>query len=69
MSEESSKAREFQRAVSDRRVGIASEFWGFLKHNKKWCLLPFVVVILLIGLLVIFFDDTATTDIYTLLWS
>ena len=66
MNENSSKAKEFQRAGSDRRVGVASEFWGFLKHNKKWWLLPIVVVILLVGLLVILGGTGAAPFIYTL---
>ena len=66
MPQESSRAREFERAGKARRGGVVTEFWGFLKHNKKWWLLPIVVVILLVGLLVILGGTGAAPFIYTL---
>ena len=34
---------DFDRAASEERVGLVTEFWEFLKDNKKWWLLPIVV--------------------------
>ena len=33
---------DFEREATGRRAGLVSEFWSFLKHNKKWWLLPIV---------------------------
>lgn len=46
------KADEFQREAETERVGLAAEFWDFLKYNKKWWLLPILLVVALIGALV-----------------
>ena len=34
--------KEFKRAATEARVGLFTEFWEFLKDNKKWWLLPIV---------------------------
>ncbi len=34
--------------------GLFAEFWDFLKHEKKWWLLPLVFVLVALGLLLIF---------------
>jgi hypothetical protein len=45
---------EFEKAGAEQaRIGLVREFWGFLRHNKKWWLLPILIVLLLLGLLVI----------------
>ncbi len=51
------------RAGSD---GIVSEFWGFLKDNKKWWLAPIIISILGLGLLVLLGGTAAAPFIYTL---
>lgn len=55
---------EFVREAAADRVGLAAEFWDFLKHNKKWWLLPILVVLLLIGLLVVLGSTGAAPFIY-----
>lgn len=50
-ADESDPAR-FERMAAGRDAGLLAEFWGFLRHNKKWWLLPILVVIGLFGLLV-----------------
>ncbi|PWU09143.1 MAG: hypothetical protein C5B50_28030 [Verrucomicrobia bacterium] len=40
-------------AAEQKRVGFVREFLGFLRDNKKWWLLPIVIVLLLFGLLVL----------------
>ena len=37
----------------EKRVSLAAEFWDFIKHNKKYWLLPIIIVILGLGLLVL----------------
>lgn len=53
MPEKSSDAREFEQEAQGRRMSIIGEFWEFLKHNKKWWLLPILVVMFLMGILVV----------------
>jgi hypothetical protein len=52
-------------AKSDR-TGLVSEFWDFLKHNKKWWLLPIIIVVLALGALVFLSGSGAAPFIYTL---
>ena len=66
MSQESRNAEEFRREGAAGRSGFVGEFWGFLKHNKKWWLLPILVVMLLIGVLVILGGTAGAPFIYTL---
>lgn len=49
-----------------RRPGIVSEFWLFLKANKKWWLIPVVISILFFGVLVFFSATPVAPFIYTL---
>jgi len=43
----------FRAEAGAPRPGLLREFWEFLKHNKKWWLLPILIVILVFGLLVV----------------
>jgi len=68
---EASKAKkdqvdEFIQASQEGRSGMVSEFWAFLKHNKKWWLTPIILVILLVGLLVIASGSGVGPFIYAL---
>jgi hypothetical protein len=40
---------QFAREAEGERTGLLAEFWDFLKHNKKWWLLPMLVVIALLA--------------------
>ncbi|MBX7103261.1 MAG: hypothetical protein K1X57_04230 [Gemmataceae bacterium] len=46
--------------------GFLAEFWLFIRHNKKWWLLPIVAIILLLGLLVTLSATGAAPFIYTI---
>ena len=48
------------------RPNLFSEFWLFLKQNKKWWLLPIVLVILLLGVLIFMSGTPAAPFLYTL---
>ena len=52
--------------AQEPRQGLVSEFWDFLKHNKKWWLLPIIIVILGLGALVFLSGSGAAPFIYTL---
>jgi hypothetical protein len=51
-SDSNRKAEDFQRQAEQAPPGLISEFIDFILHNKKWWLIPIVVVLLLLGLLV-----------------
>jgi hypothetical protein len=53
-------------AQAEGDVGLVREFWSFLRHNKKWWLLPLVIVLLLLGMLSLLSGSAATPFIYTL---
>ena len=46
--------------------GFFSELVMFLRHNKKWYLIPIVVSILLLGVLIALGSTGAAPFIYTL---
>jgi hypothetical protein len=46
---------------------VIGEFWNFLKQEKKYWLMPIVIVFLLFGLLLVFSQTSAVAPfIYTL---
>jgi hypothetical protein len=45
---------------------ILGDFWAFLRYNKKWWLLPILVVLVLLGALVVLSGTAAAPFIYTL---
>jgi hypothetical protein len=55
-----------QIAKAEGQGNIVSEFWFFLSHNKKWWLLPIIVILLGFGLLVALSGTAAAPFIYTL---
>ena len=59
---------EFEQFADEPRIGLAAEFWEFLKHNKKWWLLPILLVFLVLGVLVLLTSSApaALPFIYTL---
>src|SRR5262249_7037978 len=57
---------EFLRQAGERRTGLLADFLDFLRDNKKWWLLPIVIVMLLVGLLVLLGGTGLAPFIYTL---
>ncbi len=56
---------QFEQLAKEGRPSLVSEFWDFLKHNKKWWLLPIVLVLLLLGLIVLLAGTSVAPFIYT----
>jgi hypothetical protein len=49
------------------KTQVLAEFWEFLRFNKKYWLLPIVIVLVLAGLLVVLAQGSAVAPfIYTL---
>ena len=47
-------------------ASLVSEFWQFLRHSKKWWLLPIVAILVVFGVLVLLSSTAAAPFIYTL---
>ena len=57
---------DFQTRAKARRTSFLGEFWGFLRNNKKWWMLPMLGIILLLGVLVLVSGSPVAPFIYTL---
>lgn len=51
-SNQNHQADDFQRQAEQTSPGLISEFIDFVLHNKKWWLIPIIVVLLILGVLV-----------------
>ena len=60
------KTGEFDELARKSRASLPVEFWYFLKHNKKWWLLPILIVLLILGLLVLLGGTAIAPFIYPL---
>ena len=57
---------EFEKAAAEQgQPGLLAEFWGFLSENKKWWLLPILVILLLFGFLIFLSGTGLAPFIYT----
>ena len=57
---------DFEKQATEAGGGFISEFWVFLKENKKWWLLPILLAFLLMGALLLAGGTGAAPFIYTL---
>ena len=67
MATKQSNDDSFERAVHNNRPStLLGEFIAFLRYNKKWWLLPILLVLLLFGVLIFLSGTGAAPFIYTL---
>ena len=57
---------EFEKAAREPEPSLARQFLVFLSENKKWWLLPILLVLGLIGMLTVLAGTGAAPFIYTL---
>ena len=57
---------EFEKEAAKKRPNIVAEFWQFLKQNKKWWILPILVLLVLFGALLVLGTTGAAPFIYTI---
>lgn len=65
----SDAADSFAKQAQQDNIGFFAEFRDFLKHNKKWWLLPIIIMLILVSGLVILGSiggGAAAPFIYTL---
>jgi hypothetical protein len=61
-----SNKNQFEKAGSEKRAGLISEFAGLLKQNKKYWLIPIILMLLVFSLLILLGGTAAAPFIYTL---
>lgn len=61
-----SSSKDFEKLAAEREIGLISELWLFLKHTKKFWLLPLVITLVVVGFLVYLSSSAAAPFIYTL---
>jgi hypothetical protein len=59
---------EFEKAArrEEGQGGLLLEFWAFLRENKKWWLLPILILFLILGGLILLQTTGLAPFIYTL---
>jgi hypothetical protein len=62
-----SPGSEFREAAREKQPSLVAEFALFILENKKWWLIPILLVLGLVGLLVVFGSSGAAPFIYTLI--
>jgi hypothetical protein len=58
--------KSFEDAAGEKQPSLGQEVLEMLRHNKKWWLVPIIVVLALFGLLLILGTTGAAPFIYTL---
>jgi hypothetical protein len=62
-----SSPNRFEQAAAQRSGGgIVGEFWEFLRTNRKWWLVPILVVFFFLALLIVLAGTGLAPFIYTL---
>lgn len=61
-----SEEKNFEQLSKEKRPSLISEFWEFLKHNKKWWLIPIILILLGLGILVLMSSSALAPFIYPL---
>ncbi len=66
MSGDSKRGDELQRLTEGTEANIVVEFIAFMRHRKKWWLLPVLAALLVIGLIIAIGETAVAPLIYTL---
>ena len=65
MSRQDESRKFIQQAESAQR-GMMRESWGWLRHNKKWWLMPIVLALFVAGTMVMLSSTVMAPFLYTL---
>ncbi len=61
-----SQKKEFLDQAEQKRSNILTEFLAFLRHNKKWWMLPILIILLIMGLLILLSGTALAPFLYPL---
>ncbi len=59
-------AAEFEKLAPEKQLSLTQEFFVFVMENKKWWLVPILLVFSIVGVLVALASTGAAPFIYTL---
>lgn len=57
---------QFAESLKQRKSGFLAEFWAYLRHSKKWWMLPILIVLLILGAFVLLSSTGLGPFIYAL---
>jgi uncharacterized protein DUF5989 len=57
---------DFEKALSTGDGNVFSDFWYFLRHSKKWWMVPVVILLALFAALMLASGTAVAPFIYTL---
>jgi hypothetical protein len=57
---------ELERAAKEKDPSLIAEFFAFLRHNKKWWLIPLLFALMVLGTVMIVGGSGAAPFIYAL---
>ena len=60
------KKNAFEQAQQEKQAGIVKEFFLFLKHNKKYWMIPILITLLALAVLILLGGTAVAPFIYTL---
>ena len=60
------KKSAFEQAQQEKQAGILKEFFLFLKHNKKYWMIPILLTLLFLAALILLGGTAVAPFIYTL---
>jgi len=60
------KKNAFEQAQQEEQAGILKEFFLFLKHNKKYWMIPILITLLALAALILLGGTAIAPFIYTL---
>ena len=63
---QSEQKTDFEAAGQEQQLSLVQEFVLFITENKKWWLIPILLVLGMVGLLVVLGSTGAAPFIYTL---
>jgi hypothetical protein len=66
MADRETAKNEFERIAAQEQPSLLGELYEFLKHNKKWWLLPILLMIGVFGVILLLSTTSVAPFIYTL---
>ena len=57
---------QFEESADEHSVGIVREFLDFVRHSKKWWMIPILLVLLGMGVFLVASGTVAAPWLYTL---
>ena len=60
------KEKAFAERMEGKSPNMLSEFWGLLRHSRKWWLTPLLIAAVLLGVFMLLFGTPLSPLIYTL---